>query len=91
MSETTQQVYCVKCKQKRDVLEPEAVFTKNGTPALKGKCAVCGTTLFRMGATPAHAGMEKPVIEKSEKAPSPRKSSKTKDSKSPKKGNGNKE
>ncbi|MDX2076616.1 MAG: type I DNA topoisomerase [bacterium] len=89
MSEAIQ-VYCVKCREKRDVVEPEAVFTKNGTPALRGKCAVCGTTLFRMGATPAHDGMEKPVIEKSEKSPSPRKSSKTKDSKeaskSPKKG-----
>jgi DNA topoisomerase-1 len=81
MSETTPQIYCVKCKTKRDAIETEPVFTKNGTPALKGKCSVCGTTLFRMGATPAHAGMEKPVIEKSEKTP--------KGSKSPKKGKEN--
>ncbi len=87
MSEAMQQVYCVKCREKRDVIEPEAVFTKNGTPALRGKCAVCGTTLFRMGATPAHEGMEKPVIEKSEKSAESPKSSKTKEaSKSPKKG-----
>jgi len=85
MSETIQ-AYCVKCKEKRDVISPEAIFTKNGTPALRGKSGVCGTALFRMGATPAHAGMEKPVVEKSEK------SSKPKDgSKPPKKGNGNKE
>lgn len=62
------QVYCVKCREKRDILEQEAIFTKNGTPALRGKCAVCGTTLFRMGATPAHEGMEKPVVEKREKS-----------------------
>ena len=85
MSETIQ-AYCVKCKEKRDVINPEAIFTKNGTPALRGKCGVCGTALFRMGATPAHAGMEKPVVEKTEKASKPKDGSK-----SPKKGNGNKE
>lgn len=66
MSESIQ-VYCVKCREKRDIIEPEAIFTKNGAPALRGKCAVCGTTLFRMGATPAHDGLEKPIIEKCEK------------------------
>jgi DNA topoisomerase-1 len=66
MSESIQ-VYCVKCREKRDIIEPEAIFTKNGAPALRGKCAVCGTTLFRMGATPAHEGLEKPNIEKPEK------------------------
>ncbi|PJF28876.1 MAG: hypothetical protein CUN52_11220, partial [Phototrophicales bacterium] len=66
MSESIQ-VYCVKCREKREIIEPEAIFTKNGAPALRGKCAVCGTTLFRMGATPAHDGLAKPIIEKSEK------------------------
>jgi len=40
--------------------EPEAVFTASGTPATKGKCPVCGTTLFRMGETTAHAGLPRP-------------------------------
>ncbi len=86
MSEAIQQVYCVKCREKRDIIEPEAIFTKNGTPALRGKCVVCGTTLFRMGATPAHDGLEKPVIEKSDKPKESRKSSKKESTKSAKKG-----
>jgi len=54
------EAYCVKCKTKREMTEPEAVFTVSGTPATKAKCPVCGTTLFRMGVTEAHAGMPKP-------------------------------
>lgn len=56
--------YCVKCKTKRTMLQPEAVFTKTGTPGTQGVCEVCGTKLFRMGATPAHEGLAKPVIVK---------------------------
>jgi DNA topoisomerase-1 len=54
------EAYCVKCKTKREITEPQAVFTASGTPATKGKCPVCGTTLFRMGQTEAHAGLTKP-------------------------------
>lgn len=57
------EAYCVKCKTKREITEPQAVFTANGTPATKGKCGVCGTTLFRMGATEAHAGLPKPEVQ----------------------------
>ena len=39
---------------------PEAGFTVTGTPITRGTCAVCGTKLSRMGATEAHAGLEKP-------------------------------
>lgn len=42
-------MYCVKCRTKRDVPNPEKVTMKNGKPAMKGKCPVCGTTLFRIG------------------------------------------
>ncbi len=59
MSETLQ-AYCVKCKTKRDIANPQAVFTDKGTPATKGACPICGTTLFRMGATEAHAHLPKP-------------------------------
>ena len=55
------EAYCVKCKKKQEVVNPQAVFTKTGTPATRGQCAVCGTGLFRMGATPAHEGLEKPA------------------------------
>jgi len=54
------EAYCVKCKTKRELSEPQAVFTASGTPATRGKCPVCGTTLFRMGQTEAHAGLAKP-------------------------------
>ncbi len=55
------EAYCVKCKTKREMAEPEPVFTVTAVPATKGRCPVCGTNLFRMGATPAHAGMERPA------------------------------
>lgn len=61
MSET-QLAYCVKCKTKREMTNPEAVFTATGTPGTKGVCPVCGTTLFRMGATAAHANLPKPEV-----------------------------
>ncbi|GCE32077.1 hypothetical protein KDA_75610 [Dictyobacter alpinus] len=38
-----QQGYCVKCKQKQDLKDTERVTMKNGKPALKGVCSVCGT------------------------------------------------
>ncbi len=63
----TLQSYCVKCKTKRDIANPVAVFTSTGSPATRGTCPVCGTTLFRMGATEAHTGLTKPVIPAAEK------------------------
>jgi DNA topoisomerase-1 len=54
------EAYCVKCKTKREVQDPQAVFTKHATPATRGQCPVCGTTMFRMGGTPAHEGMQAP-------------------------------
>ncbi len=43
--------YCVKCKAKREISDPQQVTLKNGKPAVKGKCPVCGTGMFRIGAT----------------------------------------
>ena len=57
------EAYCVKCKEKREMLEPEPIFTSTGTPATRGICPVCGTKLTRMGGTPAHQGMERPSPE----------------------------
>ncbi len=56
------QAYCVKCKTKRDILDAQAVYTKTGTPGTRGSCAECGTTLFRMGETEAHANVPKPEV-----------------------------
>ncbi len=54
------EAYCVKCKTKREMRDPLPVFTATGGPATKGRCAVCGTNLFRMGETEAHAGLPHP-------------------------------
>ncbi len=54
------EAYCVKCKTKREIQNPQAVFTENGAPATRGVCPVCGTTLFRMGNTEAHANLPRP-------------------------------
>lgn len=52
--------YCVKCREKREIQQPQAVYTDQATPATRGVCGVCGTTLFRMGRTEAHAGLPAP-------------------------------
>ncbi|HEY7587145.1 MAG TPA: DUF5679 domain-containing protein [Thermoplasmata archaeon] len=44
------QAYCVKCKAKREMKDATAITLKNGRPALKGKCPVCGTAIMRIGA-----------------------------------------
>lgn len=41
--------YCVKCRQKREDQDAKEVTLKNGKPAMKGKCPVCGTTMFKIG------------------------------------------
>src|SRR5512143_712824 len=56
------EAYCVKCKTKREMVEPQAEYTASGTPGTRGKCPVCGTTMYKMGATPAHAGLPKPEV-----------------------------
>ena len=56
------EAYCMKCKTKREIMEPQATFNATRAPVTKGKCGVCGTTLYRIGKTPAHEGL--PVPEK---------------------------
>ena len=58
------QAYCVKCKEKREIKNAEAVFTSTGTPATRGECPECGTGLYRMGRTDAHEGMVPPEVVK---------------------------
>ena len=41
------EAYCVKCKQKRQMLHPKEIVTKNGRRALEDICPVCGCKLFR--------------------------------------------
>ena len=43
------EAYCVKCKAKREVKNPQNIIMKNGKPALSGLCPVCGTKVFKIG------------------------------------------
>jgi len=51
--------YCVKCREKREMSSPKAVFLgAQSRPATKGVCPECGTNLTRFGSTPAHEGLD---------------------------------
>lgn len=43
------QAYCFKCRAKREIRSPERIKLKNGRPATRGSCPVCGTRVFRIG------------------------------------------
>ncbi|MBI5932086.1 MAG: type I DNA topoisomerase [Chloroflexi bacterium] len=64
------EAYCMKCKEKREMNEPQATFNAKGSPVTIGKCGVCGTKLYRMGRTDAHATLTPP--EKPAKVEKPR-------------------
>jgi len=40
--------YCVKCKKSQDMQDATNVTLKNGRMAVKGKCSVCGTAMFKI-------------------------------------------
>jgi hypothetical protein len=50
LSMATPQAYCVKCKTKREMQDAAQIQMKNGRPATQGKCPVCGTKMFKIGA-----------------------------------------
>ncbi len=54
------EAYCMKCRTKREIQNPEATFNSAGSPVTRGTCGECGTRLYRIGKTEAHAGMVKP-------------------------------
>ena len=41
--------YCMKCKTKREIRNPQQITMKNGRPATTGVCSTCGTKVFRIG------------------------------------------
>jgi len=43
------QAYCLKCRTKREIRNPQQITMKNGKPATTGICPVCGTKMFRIG------------------------------------------
>ncbi len=54
------EAYCMSCRQITPMDNPEAIWTRRGTPGTRGTCSVCGTTVFRMGRTAAHAALTRP-------------------------------
>ena len=40
--------YCMKCKEKREMVEVEKTEIKLGRPAAKGKCAECGCGMYKI-------------------------------------------
>ena len=43
------EAYCIRCKRQRPIADAEVIVMKNGKPAVKGACAVCGTKVFKIG------------------------------------------
>lgn len=55
--------YCVKCKAKKEISDAVEETMKNGRKAIKGKCPVCGTVMFKIlggKATPPASGSPTP-------------------------------
>ena len=44
------EAYCVRDKQKVEMVNPQRITMKNGKPAWKGTCPKCGNSVFRIGA-----------------------------------------
>ncbi len=40
--------YCMKCKKKTEMKDTVEVTMKNGRKAMKGKCSVCGTGMYKI-------------------------------------------
>ncbi len=60
MTASSLEAYCVRCRAKRPLQNPEPIFLSNGRAATRGTCPECGATLVRMGRTPAHEGLTPP-------------------------------
>ncbi len=60
------EAYCVKCKTQREMVNDEPIFLSNGRAAMRGQCAVCGTTLTRLGRTEAHDALPADAAPKGE-------------------------
>lgn len=54
------EAFCMTCREKTPMDNPQAIWTRRGAPGVRGTCSVCGTTVFRMGKTAAHETIKKP-------------------------------
>ncbi len=60
--------YCFKCREKHEVLHPQAEWAANGSPGTRGVCVNCGGTIYKAGNTPAHENLPKPEVTVTRKA-----------------------
>ena len=60
------EAYCLRCKEKREIADPVAGLNARGSAVTTGTCSVCGAKMYRIGATPAHEGLEKPAVVKTQ-------------------------
>ncbi|GAB4575883.1 MAG: hypothetical protein Kow0077_29590 [Anaerolineae bacterium] len=56
------EAYCVRCRDTIEMEDPHPVWTRKGSPGTRGICPQCGTVVFRMGRTDAHAALKKPTV-----------------------------
>lgn len=42
------EAYCVKCKAKREIIDPKEITFKNGRKAMQGTCPECTTKMTRI-------------------------------------------
>lgn len=62
------EAYCVKCKTKREMRDPQALFNARGGAFTRGTCSVCGTNLNRFGETEAHKSLDRDTMIKQAQA-----------------------
>ncbi len=43
------EAYCMKCRKKVEVQNPQEITLKNNKTATQGTCPNCGTKVFRIG------------------------------------------
>ncbi|MDW8071997.1 MAG: type I DNA topoisomerase, partial [Anaerolineae bacterium] len=54
--------YCLRCRAKRPMRDPQPSYTATGKPCTQGICPECGSALVKMGRTPAHAALSVPQM-----------------------------
>ncbi len=78
MTENELTGYCLKCKEKRPMQDATPEWAANGSPGTRGKCPVCGATIYKQGHTPAHDALPKPAISARPKTKARKKATKAK-------------
>ena len=53
------QAYCLKCRTKTGIIDPEESINKRGQPFVKGKCSECGTSVYLIISKKKEGNVEK--------------------------------